>query len=263
MAGWINRVVIALPRNGTATHTFRADVAGDGTVIAGELFEPTYPRLLVVKIYGAVTSSEPRSGLLEEASAINNGGLYVFVGEAFGEGADSFETSHNGSNYPIIVDIAEYEAGSSYIGDVTATNLGASSAQPALVGVFESDYVEAVRGGNDSTTGGTLPTGTWSGGATTSTEYVDHNADNTSGGTNGYWYTAAYNDNWWEDSGSFNTYQPSNSRAGAVDNAEAASFHMINVEYTSPPTEPTGFLLLEDGTAIVLEDGVGGLMLEG
>src|SRR6478735_9379450 len=108
MAKWINHVAINTPRNATTTHTVDPST---GTAANGTLFTPTAGNLLVCLVEGAVTSTTPTGWTLPTGgSAVNNTGHYVWYRTA--AGGDTFTTTHNGSNYPVLFDFYEFASGS-------------------------------------------------------------------------------------------------------------------------------------------------------
>lgn len=182
MVKWLNHVTIAAPRNGTNSHTIDPS---SGTVVAGALFTPTSGRLLVCVVEGAVTSTTPSGWTLPSGgSAINNTGLYVWYRTAVG--GDTFSTTHNGSNYPVVFDIYEFPAGSTFIGSAAQGNVSASGgAGPSLSGLTSSANWRAAAVGQDIS--GAAPSSfTWSNG----TEAVDTSI--AASGTDGYGYSLTY-----------------------------------------------------------------------
>lgn len=165
MATWSNRVVVEAPRNGTLTHT--VDPAA-GTVLLGSSFTPTAGRLLVVVAQGAVTSSTPTGWTLPTGgSAVNLSGLYVWHRTAVG--ADTFSTTHNGSNYPVAFEIHEYPVGSAFVSSVSATGVAsAGGAGPTLSGLTGTNHTYFAVGMAGNLTGA-VRTFTWS----TGTEISD------------------------------------------------------------------------------------------
>src|SRR5690242_5458517 len=88
MSDYVNRVTLALPRNGTANHvTNAANTTGGGTVVDGTPFTPTSGRLLVAIAEGAITSGTGTSVPTAPPAnwtgptgnqGVNNSGLYVW-----------------------------------------------------------------------------------------------------------------------------------------------------------------------------------------
>jgi len=182
MVKWLNHVTIAAPRNGTNSHTVNP---ASGTVVAGSAFTPTAGRLLVVLAEGAVTSTTPSGWTLPAGgSAVNNTGLYLWYRTA--AGGDTFSTTHNGSNYPVVFDIYEFAAGSAFIGSAAQGNVSASGgAGPSLSGLTAAADFRAAVVGQDIT-GATPSSFTWSNGA----EAVDTGVPLAV--TDGYGYSLSY-----------------------------------------------------------------------
>lgn len=128
MTSWVNRSVYSGPRNGTTSHTvsFTAATAGN---------------FLIAVVAGSVTSSTP-TGWASVQSAVQNAGIYVFSKIA-SNGESSFSTTHNSSNYPILVVIYEFPADSSVVGTAgTGTGYGAGAQTgPACTGLPSTQYV--------------------------------------------------------------------------------------------------------------------------
>lgn len=175
----LNHVTIAAPRNGTATHTV---TPSSGSVVAGSLFTPTAGRFLVCVVEGAVTSTTPSGWTLPSGgSAINYTGLYVWYRTA--AGSDSFTTTHNGSNYPVVFDFYEFPSSTSWVNSVAATGVDpGGGAGPTLSGLTGTNQVYAI-GGQSAPSSFPGPwTSTWSVG----TEIVD--ASVAYSGNDGYTY---------------------------------------------------------------------------
>lgn len=143
MATYLNHATISAPRTGNTTHTVSPDGTG-GTVVDGSAFTPTAGRLLVVCVGGAVTSTTPSGWTLPtNGSAIGSSGLYVFHRTA--AGSDSFATTHNGSNYPVVFDFYEFAAGSTFVASASATGVSENGgAGPTLSGLTGTNWVAGV-----------------------------------------------------------------------------------------------------------------------
>lgn len=165
MADWLNHVTIAGPRNATTTHTVDPST---GTAVSGTLFTPTAGRLLVCAVEGSVTSTTPTGWTLPtNGAAVGNTGLYVWYRVA--AGGDTFTTTHNGSNYPIVFDFYEFPAGSTFAGSAFAISVArAAGAGPTLSGLTGTNWVAFVGGQGVSATTGAFAC-SWSAG----TELVD------------------------------------------------------------------------------------------
>lgn len=178
MSSWLNRVVIAAPRNTTAAHTI--DPAS-GTVVSGAAFTPTAGRLLVCLLEGAVTSTTP-SGWDLEAEAVFYTGLYCWSRTAVG--SDTISTTHNGSNYPVVAEFIEFPAGTTLDQVVAATEVsGDGGAGPALVDLPAGTRTVIAAAGQ-VVAASTVPTWTWAAG----TELVDTGAAFSA--TDGYSYSS-------------------------------------------------------------------------
>jgi len=173
-------VAISAPRNATATHTVDPST---GTVATGTLFTPTAGNLLVCVVEGAVTSTTPSGWTLPAGgSAINTTGLYVWYRTA--AGGDSFTTTHNGSDYPVIFDFYEFPAGSTFGTSTAATGVSqAGGAGPTLSGLTGTNLLCAAAGQDAPGNWGTM---TWSSGV----EATDFGVN--FGATDGYSYSLAY-----------------------------------------------------------------------
>jgi hypothetical protein len=182
MVKWLNHVTIAAPRNGTLTHTI--DPAASATVVAGAAFTPTAGRFLVCVAGGAVTSTTPAGWTLPAGgSAINNAGVYLWYRTA--AGGDTFTTTHNASNYPVVFDIYEFPATTAFIGVSAAGNVASGGAGPSLGGLTASATLRCAVACQDINAA-VAPTYTWSVG----TEAVD--TSTVLAGTDGYGYSLAY-----------------------------------------------------------------------
>lgn len=166
MVKWLNHVAVAAPRNGSTTHTVSPS---SGVVVAGTAFTPSAGNLLVCVVEGAVTSSTPTGWTLPSGgSAVNNTGLYVWHRVA--AGADTFSTTHNGSNYPVVFDIYEFPAGSAFLAAASAVGVSAASgAGPSLSGLTAAANFRAGVVGQTVSNGLAPGSFTWSVG----TEAVD------------------------------------------------------------------------------------------
>ena len=140
----LNRVVFNNPGNGTNTST--VDPASTSNVAAGTPFTPTAGRFLVVLAEGAVTSTTPTGWTLPVGgSAIQNTGLYAWYRNA--AGGDTFTTTHNGTNYPMVFEVLEFAAGSSFL-DAAAQVGIASNANtgPSISGLTGLNYLVGIVG---------------------------------------------------------------------------------------------------------------------
>lgn len=185
MASWLNHVTIAAPRNATTTHTVDPST---GTVVAGSLFTPTAGRLLVVGVSGAVTSTTPSGWTLPtNGSAIGGSGGYVWTRTA--AGADTFTTTHNGSNYPVVFDFYEFPAGSTFVACASLPGVASNGGSfPTLSGLTGTNWIAGVASQNDNTTA-TGNSFTWDMGV----EAVDTFTPQGGGpGTDGYGYSLTY-----------------------------------------------------------------------
>lgn len=182
MAKWINHVAIATPRNGTTTHTVSPN---SGTVSSGTLFSPTAGNLLVCLAEGGVTSTTPAGWTLPTGgSAVNSSGLYLWWITA--AGGDTFTTTHNGSNYPVVFDFYEFPAGSTFVKAAAATAVAnTSSAGPTISSLTGTNLICGSLGHNIPT-GATGPSVVWGSG----TELLDVNTLFST--TDGYLYSLAY-----------------------------------------------------------------------
>jgi hypothetical protein len=189
---WVNRVTIALPRNGTTSHT--ADPSS-GSVVAGKTFTPTAGNLLVALCYGAVTSgsttgvpANPPTGWTKPTNgeAVNNGGLYVWYKTA--AGSDTAVLNHNGSDYPVVVEFFEFPAGSTVDKVAQAISVAQGGGNnPALSGLSGSNLILRAVGKCETNTP-TTDSASWA----STTKLVDTAVFKP--GTDGYHYSLAYQD---------------------------------------------------------------------
>jgi hypothetical protein len=226
-APWLNRAVYQLPRNGTTTHT--VDPTSATNLVSGSAFTPTSGRLLVAVIEGAVTSTTPSGWTLPSGgSAVNLTGLYVWWRSA-AAGSNAFTTTHNASNYPVVVSIYEFPAGSTFVKSVAATGLAYNAANPALTALTGTNTVMAVKAR-------TVPDSdayafTWTG---TGTPVEDWDLRAAFATTDGYVASLAYVDGFTGTS-----WQPTASNAVTSGSHEALTF-AINVA-SAPVTTKGGF----------------------
>jgi hypothetical protein len=180
MATYLNHASIRAPRTGNTAHTVSPDGTG-GTVVDGSAFTPTAGRLLVCVVGGPVTATTPAGWTLPaNGSAVGSAGLYVFHKTA--AGSDSFATTHNGSNYPVMFDFYEFEAGSTFVASAAATGVSESGgAGPTLSGLTGTNWVAGALI-QVSTSTSTAFTVSWSNGVE-EIEYVEPQS-----GTDGYVY---------------------------------------------------------------------------
>lgn len=151
---WTNYSLIAAPANGTAVHTI--DPSSASNVVDGTPFSPTAGRLLMVVTVGQVTSTTPSGWTLPtNGSAINFDGLYVWTRTA--AGADTFSTTHNGSDYPAGFAVFEFPAGSAFVGTgVSAIQVLDSPPNPTLSAMTGTNQVFGA-----AARAGTATTATW------------------------------------------------------------------------------------------------------
>lgn len=186
MALWTNRGVWQMPRNATTTHTI--DPTSATNLVSGAAFTPTTGRFLLAVVEGAVTSTTPTGWTLPaNGSAVNLTGLYIWTRTAEA-GSNSFSTTHNGSNYPMVVAIYEFATGTTFAAAATATGRTYNGANPTLSGVTVGQMVMAAKAKATITAAESY---TWSAGTT---EDVDVFALNS--GTDGYLFTIGYAENY-------------------------------------------------------------------
>lgn len=176
-------MAIATPRDGTNSHS--VDPSSTSNVVNGASFTPTAGRLLICFAEGPVTSTTPTGWTLPAGgSAIDNTGLYVWYISAVG--GDTFSTTHNSSDYPVIFDIYEFLEGSNLLGSVAATGVGKNGFGPTLTGLTGTHWDAGVAAQNASNE--TIPsTVSWDWG-TEASEYSE--PDNLV--TDGYTYGLNY-----------------------------------------------------------------------
>lgn len=217
MSDWLNMVTINVARNGTTSHTVTP--SSTGTVVAGAAFTPTAGRLLLCIVEGAVTSTTPSGWTLPtNGSAINNTGLYLFTKTA--AGGDSITTTHNGSNYPIVVTFIEFPAGSTFVKAAAATSVALAGANPTLSALTGTNWLGAAKATGLSS-GLTYSASTWSG-SPTPAPIVDTGVAYAT--TDGYGFTIAE-----ANASTASSWAPTATMAGSgLINAEALTF-AVNV----------------------------------
>lgn len=145
MARWMNHVTIATPRNGTSTHS--VDPSSASNVVGDTSFTPTAGRLLVCFAEGAVTSTTPSGWTLPSGgSAVDSTGLYVWYRTA--AGGDTFSTTHNSSDYPVVFDVYEFLEGSNFLGSTAATGVAKNGFGPTLTGLTGTHWDAGIAGEN-------------------------------------------------------------------------------------------------------------------
>lgn len=182
MTIWLHHVAMAMPRNGTNSHT--VDPASSANVVSGAAFTPTAGNLLLLIMGGPVTDTTPDEGWTapDNGSAIGGSGLYSWTRIATGD--DVFITTHNGSNYPVGVEIFEFPAGFTFLGAAAASGVSSGTPGPVLTGLTGTHTDIGVA----SQSGGFGGFGAWTPG-TTLTNYNQPNGD-----TDGYTIASAYVD---------------------------------------------------------------------
>lgn len=210
MVAWVNRAVFQAPRNGSASHTVNpSSTAG---LVSGAAFTPTAGRLLVVVVEGAVTSSTPSGWTLPSGgSAISDSGLYVWYRTA--AGGDTFATTHNGSNYPVVFVVYEFPAGSTFVKSASGTGVSNTAANPNLTGLSGTNVVVGVKA--------TAMASGWTyGGAVWSSGYVEEYDDFVPfSSTDGYWLTIAA-----QEGVTASSARPTATISGTAFGAEALTF---------------------------------------
>lgn len=191
MSDWVNHVVIKLPQNGTTSHIADpSNATGGGTVVDGSAFTPTAGRLLVMLAYGGQTAggntsvpTSPPSGWTGPTAnqAVGNGGLYVWYKTA--AGGDTASLLHNGTNYPEILDVYEFGAGSTFVASSASTGQSPSGGSgPTLSGLTGTNWIAGVVGGNLGSVVRTSVVSTWSSGTKVADTFVN-GAAGVDGGT--------------------------------------------------------------------------------
>lgn len=202
MVVWLNRVIIQLPRNGTASHT--VDPATSGTVLSGAAFTPTAGRRLVAVVQASVTSTGTAGGGGGTApsgwaggaaatgyNAVSNTGLYLVHKVA--AGSDTLVLQHNGSDYPVIVAMYEFPSGTTFANAVAAVGVGNSAAGPNVTGLTGTNLVMAAIGGSyGSTSVSSPPSVVWSGTGTPVEDLDAYEPRGGTGNTDGYVLSIAY-----------------------------------------------------------------------
>jgi hypothetical protein len=228
MAVWVNRTVVQAPRNGTNSHTVSFAAATSGN-------------LLVLVMEGAVTHTVP-TGWTRQVQALMNTELSVYTKTA-SSGESSFDTTHNGSNYPIGAVIYELPSGSTWVGGVSGTNLGHADSNPNLTGLTGSNLLFGAVALADPDTNPISVV--WSG-TPTPTEDVDINVNIS--GTDGYALSIAY-----AEYSSVSSFQPLGFVTWQVVAKEALTF-AISVPTTNVTLSPSAIASGEAfGTATVVK----------
>lgn len=152
---WVRRSLAQAPPNGSTSNTYSFTAADPGN-------------LLVAVGYGAVTFTTP-AGWTLQSSQVTNGGLYVWSKTAAG-GETSFASTHNGSNYPTVLVVYEFLAGSTFTGanngitGSAATAASQSSTLPTLtLAANSNNTVFGVMGMDAGQFAGMTMSTTWTG----------------------------------------------------------------------------------------------------
>lgn len=191
MATWLNRVAIAVPRNGGTTHI--VDPSTD-TVVDGSNFTPTAGNFLICIMSGAVTSGSTTgvpatapTGWTKLWESVGDSGLYCWYKTA--AGGDTVTANHNGSNYPVLADFWEFSAGSAFNGSgATAINVFPGAAGAGLSGLTGTNTLISISGNTNSGTSGTV-VNSWSLGTEMTDTQVLRGGTPT---TDGYAYSTTY-----------------------------------------------------------------------
>ncbi len=236
MVVWTNRAVFQAPRNGTNSHTINPASTTD--LVSGAAFTPTAGRRLVVVVEGAVTSTTPSGWTLPSGgSAISESGLYVWYRTA--AGGDTFATTHNGSNYPVIFAVYEFPAGSTFVKSVSGTGVSNTGANPNLTGLSGTNLIVGAKA--------TVMTSGWTyGGAVWSSGYTeDYDGSVPFSSTDGYWLTVAA-----QEGVTASSAQPTATISGTAFTAEALTF-ALNVPAGGVTMSAGGTLSLTGSSSFV------------
>lgn len=180
MSAWLRRSVLSgasSDRNGTNSHTCTFTPATAGS-------------LLVAVVAGPVTFSTP-AGWSVVGSAVNNGGLYVFAKVATAA-EDTFTTTHNGANHPILGVVYEYPAGSTIQAASSSINnlVNSPLVSPTVAGLV-GPFTRFGVTGQVQTSGAAPPSTT----AWTTPTIEDYDAAAPFAATDGIALSIAYDDN--------------------------------------------------------------------
>lgn len=241
MAKWLTRSLVQGPRNGTNSHTLAFTPATAGN-------------FLVLVLEGAVTHTVP-TGWTRQAQALNNTELSVYTKTATA-GESSFSTTHNASNFPVIAEVLEFPAGSSWVAGVAATGLAWSAPHPVLSGLTGTNLLFAAVADDVSDAGEVLDT-TWTG-----TPAPVENTDTLVrfDGTDGFGYSLAYVED--SEAGTFSPVATVNTNGFA--SKEALTFAVKVAASAAQVLEATGVLsfgLAVEGTASTVATAGGSLSL--
>ena len=237
MAKWINRSVVAAPRNGTTSHTVAFTPAASES-------------LLVAVMYGSVTSTTPAGWTLPPGgSAINNGGMYVWHKTATA-GESSLTTVHNGSNYPVIMAVYEFPAGSALVTAASSVNNPDSSSGPTLSGLTGTNLLVGIAA---SSVNGSVWPFTW----TSPTGIVkDIDQGVPADVTDGYSFSLAY----LEDSPA-STWNPASTTSGVASERITLAVHVAPASSSyagSAALSGTGGLSAAAGAALAVAVSLSG-----
>jgi len=221
MTKWINRAVFKMPRNGATTRT--VNTSSPTNLTAGAAFTPEAGSLLVAVVYGGVTTTTPAGWTLPSGgSAVQNGGLYVFHRVSDGTGTITF--THNADNYPVLVAVYEFAAGSSFVKAAMAVGVTYGGANPALAGLTGTNVVMAVKAR-------TVPDADPYAYAWTAPTVEDFDVLEAFVATDGYSASLGYVEGFTGAS-----WTPIATNAVPSGSYETITFAILATEYTAPPT---------------------------
>lgn len=222
MASWINRVLIAAPRNGTTDHALNP--SSSTNAVGGTPFTPTAGTRLVLLAYGPATTGTPTGWTLPtNGAAVSDGGLYVWHRVA--AGGDTVTVTHNASDVPIAFEFFEFAAGTTFVGCVQAGGVASAVANPNLTGLTGTNAVFGVTGFTIHADGATAPSIAWD---SPNVEVNDFAVDKALGGTDGYCFGVAT-----QDSYASASYQPTPTMTNMGGTSERLTF-ALNVAAAAP-----------------------------
>jgi len=225
MAKWTNHVAIAVPRNGTTSHTA---APSSGTVVVGSTFTPAAGSFFVCIAVGSATASTPAGWVRNGA---DGGGtvIYAWSKIAVGGGSDTVTTTHNTSDVPYLFHFFEFPAGTRFGLIHAPGTITSGAANPAIGGLYGTNLVMAVKAVSDAIAASPI-SGVWDG---SNVELLDTNVD-TNGVTAGYFASIAYQEDYVSAS-----YQPTCTVSGSGSLMEVMTFS-LDVGGVNDPTGDAG-----------------------
>lgn len=159
---WLNANSGIGVRNGTSSHTVSFS------------FTSTAGNLLVFLVAGAVTHTDPSGTWTEQLQPVSGCELSVFTKISTAD--TSITVDHNGSNYPVVWDVYEFPAGSTYLAGTSNIPSAGTSGAPrswgdTLTGLPGTSVTVIAAASSGNTGGGSVTvTAAWSAPYTSATD---------------------------------------------------------------------------------------------